>query len=143
MFGGLVPAAYKRAATHGQGWVAPLMGRQTLEDGAASVRQYWADAGRPGEPRIATGRYFSLGDRADARADKDIRHYYGDAGFAIALADTLTSPEQIRDDIDRLAATGVTDLLFYPCTADPDQVHLLADAAVTHPRATRPHATPH
>jgi len=57
LFGGLVPAAYSRAATQGQGWVAPLLGLQLLEVGAAAVRKGWADAGRAGEPRIVTGRY--------------------------------------------------------------------------------------
>lgn len=132
LFGGLVPAAYERAATHGRGWVAPLMGRQMLEDGATAVRQAWADAGRTGEPRIATGRYFSLGQGADARADVYIRHYYGDEGFPIARADTLTSLGQIQDEIDQLAAAGVTDLLLYPSSADLDQVPLLAE--VVHPQ---------
>ena len=56
LFGGLVPAAWRRAATNGEGWVAPLFGLETLRDGAAAVRQAWDDAGREGAPRIATGR---------------------------------------------------------------------------------------
>lgn len=44
LFGGLVPAAHRRAAAEAQGWVAPLMGQQILEDGVAAVRQAWADA---------------------------------------------------------------------------------------------------
>jgi alkanesulfonate monooxygenase SsuD/methylene tetrahydromethanopterin reductase-like flavin-dependent oxidoreductase (luciferase family) len=38
LFGGLVPAAYTRAAAQGEGWVAPLFGLETLEVGAAEVR---------------------------------------------------------------------------------------------------------
>ena len=70
LFGGLVPAAYTRAATQGQGWVAPLLGLSMLHEGVAAVRQAWKEAGRAGQPRIATGRYFGLGDRADDNADE-------------------------------------------------------------------------
>jgi len=136
LFGGLVPAAHQRAATEGQGWVAPLMGRQLLADGTAAVRQAWADAGRGGEPRIVTGRYFSLGSSAGAVADEYLRHYYGEAGFPIARADTLTSTEQIEDELDHLIEAGVSDLVLYPSSADLDQVPLLAAALDRH--ASRP-----
>jgi alkanesulfonate monooxygenase SsuD/methylene tetrahydromethanopterin reductase-like flavin-dependent oxidoreductase (luciferase family) len=128
LFGGSVPAAYTRAATQGQGWVAPLFGLQMLEDGAAEVRRAWADAGRTGQPRIVTGRYFSLGRDADSVADEYIRHYYGDEYFPAARADTLTSAEQVARELERLAAAGVTDLVLYPSSAELDQVELLAEA---------------
>jgi alkanesulfonate monooxygenase SsuD/methylene tetrahydromethanopterin reductase-like flavin-dependent oxidoreductase (luciferase family) len=128
LFGGFVPAAYTRAATSGEGWVAPLFGLQILEDGTAQVRKAWADAGRPGQPRIVTGRYFSLGPDADSVADAYIRHYYGDEYFAAARADTLTSPEQLAQELERLAGAGVTDLVLYPSSAERDQIHLLAEA---------------
>ena len=102
-----------------------------LEEGAAAVRQAWASAGRTGEPRIATGRYVSLGPRGGAAADEYLRHYYGDEGFAIPRADTLTSPAEVRDELDRLAEAGVTDLVLYPCSTDLDQVRLLAEVVRT------------
>jgi alkanesulfonate monooxygenase SsuD/methylene tetrahydromethanopterin reductase-like flavin-dependent oxidoreductase (luciferase family) len=128
LFGGLVPPAHRRAAVEGQGWVAPLMGQQLLEDGVAAVREAWADAGRAGAPRIATGRYFSLGPNADVVADNYIRHYYGDAGFDLARADTLTNPHQIHRELDYLAKRGVTDLVLYPSSTDPDQIQLFVEA---------------
>jgi alkanesulfonate monooxygenase SsuD/methylene tetrahydromethanopterin reductase-like flavin-dependent oxidoreductase (luciferase family) len=128
LFGGLVPAALTRAATHGHGWVSPLFGQQILEEGAAAVRQEWANAGRSGAPRIVTGRYFSLGPDADKHADEYIRHYYGDEYFSMPRAETSTSPAQVRDELDRLAEAGVTDLVMFPSTADLDQVRLLAEA---------------
>jgi alkanesulfonate monooxygenase SsuD/methylene tetrahydromethanopterin reductase-like flavin-dependent oxidoreductase (luciferase family) len=129
LFGGLVPAALTRAATHGHGWVAPLFGRQILEEGATAVRQEWADAGRAGEPRIVTGRYFSLGPDADDIADEYIRHYYGDEYFSVPRAETLTSAAQVREELEWLTEAGVTDLVLYPSAAGLDQVRLLADAA--------------
>ena len=58
--------------------MAPLMGRQMLEDGTLPVRQAWKDARRTGSPRIVNGPYFSLGHNGDATADEYIHHYYGD-----------------------------------------------------------------
>ena len=128
LFGGLVAASFERAATQGQGWVAPLFGLELLRTGAASVYEAWAKAGRAGEPRIVTGRYFSLGRHGAARADEYIRHYYGDDYFGAARADTLTSPDQIEAELDRLAGAGVTDVVLHPASGDLDQVRLLAEA---------------
>ncbi|MGH9242915.1 MAG: LLM class flavin-dependent oxidoreductase [Acidimicrobiales bacterium] len=128
LFGGLVPAAHTRAATHGQGWVAPFFGLQVAADGARAVHQAWHDAGRPGTPRIATGRYFSLGPDADQVADAYIRHYYGDPYVEMARADTMTSPEQIATQLDQLADAGITDLVLHPSSPDLDQVGRLAEA---------------
>jgi alkanesulfonate monooxygenase SsuD/methylene tetrahydromethanopterin reductase-like flavin-dependent oxidoreductase (luciferase family) len=135
VFGGLVSAAFTRAATEGAGWVAPLMGRQLLEDGTAAVRQAWAEAERPGEPRIVTGRYFGLGPGADAIADDYLRHYYGPEGAPIARADTLTTADQVHDELAWLRQAGVTDLVLYPCSPDLGQIHLLAEAVGTLVRA--------
>jgi alkanesulfonate monooxygenase SsuD/methylene tetrahydromethanopterin reductase-like flavin-dependent oxidoreductase (luciferase family) len=129
LFGGLVPAAFTRAATEGQGWVSPLFGRQMLTDGAVAVRQAWAAAGRPGEPRIATGRYVSLGPGADKVAEEYLRHYYGEDALAVALPDTLTTPDRVGVELDALARAGVTDLVLHPCSADRDQIALIAGAA--------------
>jgi alkanesulfonate monooxygenase SsuD/methylene tetrahydromethanopterin reductase-like flavin-dependent oxidoreductase (luciferase family) len=128
LFGGLVPAAYRRAAMHGQGWVAPLFGLPVLQQGAAAVHEAWVAAGRPGRPRIATGRYFSLGEHADSVADDYIRHYYGDAYFAAARADTLTTTERLHDELAALRTAGATDVVLYPASGGLDQVGLLAEA---------------
>jgi alkanesulfonate monooxygenase SsuD/methylene tetrahydromethanopterin reductase-like flavin-dependent oxidoreductase (luciferase family) len=128
LFGGLVPAAHKRAAMQGQGWVAPLFGLSILQEGAAAVQEAWKEAGRPGQPRIATGRYFGLGDRADAIADEYIRHYYGDQFFAAARADTLTTSEHLAGELQALQAAGTTDVVLYPTSGGLEQVGLLAEA---------------
>jgi alkanesulfonate monooxygenase SsuD/methylene tetrahydromethanopterin reductase-like flavin-dependent oxidoreductase (luciferase family) len=128
LFGGLVQAAYERAATQGKGWVAPLFGLSVLQEGAAAVRQAWNEAGRTGEPRIATGRYFGLGDNADAIADEYIRHYYLDEYFPYARADTMTTLEHLRMELQSLQTVGVTDMILYPTSSGLEQVGLLAEA---------------
>jgi alkanesulfonate monooxygenase SsuD/methylene tetrahydromethanopterin reductase-like flavin-dependent oxidoreductase (luciferase family) len=128
LVGGSVPAAFTRAATLGQGWVAPLFGLAALSEGATAIRAAWEAAGRTGQPRVATGRYFCLGTAADELADAYIEHYYGADWFAAARADTLTSPRRLREELPRLAEAGCTDLVLFPCSGGLEQVALLAEA---------------
>lgn len=130
LFGGLVPAAFTRAATQGRGWVAPLFGLPMLLRGAAAVRKVWADAGREGRPRIVMGRYFCLGAGAEVIADEYIEHYYGSDALALARADTLTTPARLREELYRLAEAGCDDVVLFPCSGQPAQVSLLAEAVL-------------
>jgi hypothetical protein len=114
--------------------VSLLFGLGMLTEGAGAVRRAWDAAGRPGRPRIATGRYVCLGPGADRVAEEYLRHYYGRDALAIALPDTLTTPGHLRDELDRLAGAGVTDLVLHPCSAQRAQVARVAEAAgVSHP----------
>ncbi len=56
----------------------------------------------------------------------------------MARADTLTSPAQIHHELDHLAEEGVTDLVLYPSSSDPDQVPLLVEAVCPWLSARRP-----
>jgi alkanesulfonate monooxygenase SsuD/methylene tetrahydromethanopterin reductase-like flavin-dependent oxidoreductase (luciferase family) len=128
LFGGLVPAAFARAATRGDGWVAPLMGLTLLEQGAAAVYEQWTAAGRAGTPRIATGRYVSLGPDGGPLAREYLAHYYGPERAHIPLAETPTTNGQLLEELDRLQDFGVTDVLLFPCSADHRQLDLITDA---------------
>jgi hypothetical protein len=44
----------------------------------------------------------------------------------VARADTLTSPEQICDELDQLAQAGVSDVVLYPCSAELNQIERVA-----------------
>ena len=129
LLGGTVRASFARAATEmSEGWVAPLFGQDLLEEGAAAVRRAWGEAGRDGRPRIITGRYFSLGPDAGTVADECIDHYYGPDFAEAARAGTLTEVEQIDAELLRLSEAGCADVLLFPCSGDPEQVSLLAQA---------------
>jgi alkanesulfonate monooxygenase SsuD/methylene tetrahydromethanopterin reductase-like flavin-dependent oxidoreductase (luciferase family) len=138
LMAGTVAASFARAATPlSDGWVAPLFGLELLRDGAAAVRAAWSGAGRPGSPRIATGRYVCLGPDADRIADEYIHHYYGADYFAFARADTFTDAESLREEIARLAESGCDDLILFPCSGDLDQVARMAEAVHERDRAVR------
>jgi alkanesulfonate monooxygenase SsuD/methylene tetrahydromethanopterin reductase-like flavin-dependent oxidoreductase (luciferase family) len=128
LLGGLVPASFKRIARLAEGWVAPFFGHETLVDGIAGAQRAWADAGRPGRPRIVAERYFCFGEGADRIADEYLIHYYGREYFADARADTLITQADLRVETQRLAEAGCDDLLLFPCAAGLDQVDMLAEA---------------
>ena len=129
LIGGTAARSFERAAAPGRdGWVAPLFGFELLQQGAGSLRRAWTRASRPGQPRIATGRYFSLGAGAATIADEYIHHYYGQAYFDAARGGTLTTVEQLRREVARLAAAGCDDVLLFPCSGELEQVALLAEA---------------
>jgi alkanesulfonate monooxygenase SsuD/methylene tetrahydromethanopterin reductase-like flavin-dependent oxidoreductase (luciferase family) len=127
LIGGLVSASFSRGAAYGDGWVAPSFGMPVLKDGIASARKAWKEAGRQGQPRIVVERYFSLGGSAEETADDYLMHYYGSDYFADVRADALTSRERIRDELRRLTEVGCDDVVLLPCSADLEQVGLLAD----------------
>jgi len=126
LFGGLVPASFRRIAAHGQGWIAPFMGFEMLVKGIAGVREAWTRAGRAGRPRIVVERYFSLGPDGGEVADHYLAHYYG-PGFAPARVDTLTNRTEARAELARLAEAGCDDVVLFPCSAGREQVGLLAE----------------
>lgn len=128
LIGGLVPASFSRGAAYGDGWVAPSFGMSVLKNGIASARKAWTEAGRQGQPRIVVERYFSLGNGADEIADDYLMHYYGSEYFSDVRADALTSRERVRDELQRLTEVGCDDVVLLPCSAELDQVGLLADA---------------
>ena len=137
LFGGLVPAAFGRVATLGDGWVAPFFGYEMLVEGIASARQAWAEAARPGHPRIVVERYFCLGPGAGEIADDYLEHYYGRQYFGLARADTLTTHEQLHAQIGRLSEAGCDDLILFPCSGDLRQVDLLSEAVTRAPARVR------
>ncbi|MYW05569.1 LLM class flavin-dependent oxidoreductase [Streptomyces sp. SID3343] len=127
LLGGLVPAAHKRVATRAQGWVAPSFGWATLTEGADAIRREWRAASREGEPRVVVERYFCLGKDAEDDADHYLAHYYGPEYLPSVRADTLTTGQQVHDELGRLSAAGCDDVILFPCTGALEQLTGLAD----------------
>ncbi|MEV5707912.1 LLM class flavin-dependent oxidoreductase [Actinoallomurus sp. NPDC052274] len=142
LLAGLVPAAFARAARLSDGWVAPSFGLRTLEQGVEAVHREWARAARPGRPRIIVERYFCLGLGAAQTAEAYVAHYYGPDYLPHIQPDLLTGPERLRLEIDRLTAAGADDLVLLPCSGDPRQIGLLADALDQTRRTPAKEATP-
>jgi alkanesulfonate monooxygenase SsuD/methylene tetrahydromethanopterin reductase-like flavin-dependent oxidoreductase (luciferase family) len=125
LFGGLAPAAFTRAATAGQGWIAPSFGIEQVIDGVAAMREAWDRIGRAGRPRVVTVRYFCFGPGADEHAGHYLRHYYLDYA-ELVKADTPTTPEHLGAELRRLRDAGADDVVLMPCTDDVTQVGIAA-----------------
>jgi alkanesulfonate monooxygenase SsuD/methylene tetrahydromethanopterin reductase-like flavin-dependent oxidoreductase (luciferase family) len=130
IIGGQAPAAFERAARHGSGWIMGGGTPDMFAQAILSVKQAWQAAGRTDRPRTMSLAYFSLGADARKNADWYLHDYYAFAGpFADMVAQgAAVSEEMVRQYAAGFAAAGCDELIFFPCSADPGQVGLLAAA---------------
>ncbi|HEY4095495.1 MAG TPA: LLM class flavin-dependent oxidoreductase [Baekduia sp.] len=141
--GGFSPAAYRRAARHGEGWVAAGGGPDAFRAGAVQAAAAWRAAGRTDRPRLSMIAYFGLGPDAEERATAALLDYYAFAGGpehvlsgdALAHVDpaliartALTSEAAVLGARDAFAGAGCDELILLPTQAGLDQVELLAAA---------------
>lgn len=141
LLGAVSPVGFDRVASRADGWIAPFFGLQLLTDGIDAVNRAWRRAGRDGRPRVVAERYFCLGPDADRIAGDYLAHYYGADQRSAILAEALTTPERLIEELDRIEATGCDDLLLFPCTADLDQLHRLVDVLEASPHRLAPAPT--
>ncbi len=130
MIGGTAAAAYRRAAAHGDGWILGGGTPDALRDGAARTREAWDRAGREGEPLTMALSYFALGDGAREAADVYLRDYYAFMGdrAAMVAGSAAVDADTVRGYVQGFSEAGCDELIFFPCSTDPGQVDLLADA---------------
>ncbi|HEY2636594.1 MAG TPA: LLM class flavin-dependent oxidoreductase [Solirubrobacteraceae bacterium] len=127
--GGHVEASFQRVARYGAGWVAGGLPPDAIRSLVPAVRQAWAAAGRPGEPRILGLAYFALGPNAEEAARSYLTHYYafvGDRADVIA-ASAATDADTVKQYAAAYADAGLGELIFFPCSTEADQVDRLAE----------------
>ena len=130
ILGGTVDAAFERAARFGEGWIQGGGSPDQFKEGVAKLDAAWRSAGREGEPRKMALAYFSLGPDAEQAADRYLHDYYA---FLGEIADMIagsaaTDADTVKQYVDAFAQAGCDELIFFPSSADPEQVDLLADA---------------
>jgi alkanesulfonate monooxygenase SsuD/methylene tetrahydromethanopterin reductase-like flavin-dependent oxidoreductase (luciferase family) len=132
ILGGTADASFRRVATYGSGWIAGGADPKSFAGLADRAKAEWTRQGRDGSPRLLALGYFSLGPRAVENARAYLPDYYGFMGVQPDMAEgmALTEPGAVRQAIDAFAAAGCDELVLFPCSAEPDQVDLLADAAL-------------
>jgi alkanesulfonate monooxygenase SsuD/methylene tetrahydromethanopterin reductase-like flavin-dependent oxidoreductase (luciferase family) len=127
--GGQSPAAFRRAAKYGIGWISPGGPPQKYPELVAQVGKLWAEEGRSGSPRMAANCYVSLGPDGKEQASAHMRSYYAYMGAFVEhlAAGAITDEGRLRDVVHGYAANGCDELLLLPVTADPGQLDRLAD----------------
>ncbi len=132
--GALAPDSIRRAARWADGICGFSFGPSAEEVSVAweTTRAAWREAGRSAAPRLVSSCWFALGPRAREQLDIYLHRYLNFMGADLArvLARTviIDSVAALRRSVRELADCGTDELLLVPTTADPDELHRVADA---------------
>ncbi len=129
LVGGTTGTALARMARYADGWVHGGGPARAFARAAEQARAAWADAGRPGRPRLWGMAYFALGGTAE-EGRAYVRGYYAFTGpFAERIAEGgLTHPRAVAELVTAYADAGCDELLLFPAAARADQLDLLVEA---------------
>lgn len=132
VLGGHSPAAMRRAARYGNGWIAGGSSAAGFGALAAQARETWKAEGRTDKPRTVSLAYVSLGADGRETAEAYLRPYYAFIGAKAeqAAAGVLTTPEAVRGTIAAYEEAGCDELLLFPCSAEAKALELIAEAAL-------------
>lgn len=132
LVGGTAEVSYRRAARYADGWTAGGGGPERFAEGRAKALEAWRAEGRDGEPRTMALFYFALGDDPEGTARRSLGDYYSFAGpYADAIVQSAAKDaDTIRGYLAAYAEAGCDEVICFPASADPEQVELLARAAL-------------
>lgn len=132
LVGGYVEAAIKRAARFGDGWTQGGSGPDAFSEDKAKLEAAWSEHGREGKPKTMALAYFSLGPNAEENARSSLLSYYawlGDEAAEGIAGSAAKDPDTVKGFISNFEQSGCDELILFPCSSDPSQVGLLAEAA--------------
>jgi alkanesulfonate monooxygenase SsuD/methylene tetrahydromethanopterin reductase-like flavin-dependent oxidoreductase (luciferase family) len=132
LIGGQADVAFRRAA-QADGWIAGGTPPDMFAQAREKLEAAWRDAGRDSKPHAAALAYFSLGDDAEADAQRGVGTYYQWLGeYADQIVGSVAKDaETVKGYIQGFEAVGCDELVLFPSTADPEQVDRLAAAALS------------
>jgi alkanesulfonate monooxygenase SsuD/methylene tetrahydromethanopterin reductase-like flavin-dependent oxidoreductase (luciferase family) len=128
--GGMSDITFARVARFADGYMHGGGPPRAFAVMAEKARSAWAEAGRPGQPRLWGMGYFALGDEERTEAGADyLRDYYAFTGpFAERIAQgLLTTPQAVIQFARGYAEAGCDELVLFPTSADLTQLERLAD----------------
>ncbi|MGB8345615.1 MAG: LLM class flavin-dependent oxidoreductase [Ktedonobacteraceae bacterium] len=130
LIGGYSPMALRRVGKWGDGIILggsmkPDVARQFF----GVAQEAWQAGGRSGKPRLVCCIYYGLGPDAATGVAQTIRHYYSflEARAEALVASIPTTETAVREAIHAFADIGADELVLWPCIADSEQLHRLAD----------------
>jgi alkanesulfonate monooxygenase SsuD/methylene tetrahydromethanopterin reductase-like flavin-dependent oxidoreductase (luciferase family) len=128
LFGAGSPAAFKRMARWGEGYIAPSLPAEMVAGTFDAARGAWREAGRAGDPRLVAICYFAIADANAGRAN--VYDYYSNFGDETAnmITGALHGTEDtILKAVKAFQDLGADELIFNPSVDDLDEVSRLAD----------------
>jgi alkanesulfonate monooxygenase SsuD/methylene tetrahydromethanopterin reductase-like flavin-dependent oxidoreductase (luciferase family) len=138
LIGGSVDASFRRAAAYGDGWIMGGGDPSRFVQSVERLEEAWQSAGRQETPRKASLTYFSLGPDADKNAAWYLGDYYGWLGEQVTSGmaqGAARDADSVAQRVAMFEEAGCDELILFPCSSDPAQVDLLADAV---PVSARP-----
>jgi alkanesulfonate monooxygenase SsuD/methylene tetrahydromethanopterin reductase-like flavin-dependent oxidoreductase (luciferase family) len=132
LIGGATGVAFRRAARLGDGWTFGGGTPQQFAEALVKLRAAWSAAGRSGEPRTMALFYYALGDRAEELAREDLADYYAFLGeyAEMIVQSAATDEDTVKQYLAAFEEVGVDEIICFPTGIDPEQVDLLARAAL-------------
>jgi len=133
VIGGYIDVAFERAARYGDGFIAGGVPPEAVAGFKAKMEAAWQRAGREGTPYVGALAYFSLGDRAEENARANLGDYYlwlGEDTAEQIAASAAKDADTVNAYIRAYAEAGADELILFPSSSDPEQVDLLAEAAL-------------
>ena len=132
LVGGAVEASFERAAKYGDGWTQGGSGASQFGADLSNLDDAWKKAGRDGQPRTLALGYFCLGPDAEANAQAYVGDYYawlGDDAVQGIAAGAPKDADSVKAFMKAYEEWKCDELILFPCSSDPAQVGLLAEAA--------------
>jgi alkanesulfonate monooxygenase SsuD/methylene tetrahydromethanopterin reductase-like flavin-dependent oxidoreductase (luciferase family) len=133
LIGGSADVAYARAARWADGWTQGGGTPEMFTEGKAKLERAWQAEGRAGKPRTMVLFYYALGDGAKEAAQDSLGAYYSFLGeYAQQVVDSAaTDADTLKGYLAAFEEAGADEVICFPASADPAQVELLAEAALT------------
>lgn len=127
--GGHSPAALRRAARCGTGWISPGGSVARYPELVARTRRAWAEQGRTDLPRMVALGYICLGDRDRRYAGPYLRDYYAYRSDKLdrLVGSVIVDDDGLREFVKGHADGGCDELLLFPCKSDPHHVDQIAE----------------
>ena len=129
--GGTVEASFTRAARYADGWIMGGGGPEQFRSGREQLLAAWKKEGREDQPHAMSLAYFSLGDDAEANANRYLLDYYGFLGEELSgmiARGAATDADTVKQYVSAFEAAGCDELVIFPCSGELRQIELLADA---------------